>query len=185
MVAGPVLKTERLILRPIAPSDADIHFKCMRDWNIVRFFAKGFPHPYPDGASAAFIEKVNSAENPVIYWAIALQAKPERLVGSAELRPHRDEGQRGFWMDSDYHNQGIMTETLYAVNDYWFETLDRTSLHMANAVGNAASRRVKEKTGATFLGTRQDPHVDPDLNEIELWHLSRDDWRLFKKKNSS
>jgi RimJ/RimL family protein N-acetyltransferase len=53
-----------------------------------------------------------------------------------------------------------MTEAITAVNDFAFLTLGIESFHVCNAASNAASRRVKQKTGAEFVGTIELPHHD-------------------------
>ena len=70
-----------------------------------------------------------------------------------------------------------MTEACEAVNAYAFEALEFEELIFANAAGNLGSRRVKEKTGAEFLGVGPGRYVDPKLTEQELWRLRRSVWQ--------
>ena len=47
----PVLETERLVLRPVAPGDAPTLQRRFPRWEIVRFLSTRVPWPYPpDGA---------------------------------------------------------------------------------------------------------------------------------------
>lgn len=174
MAASPVLKTPRLILRPITQNDAPAHYACMIDYDIVRWFAKGFPHPYAADGSASFIDMMLN-QDKIVYWAIARKDAPETMIGSTELRPHVETSQVAFWLARAHHGQGLIFEALGAVHDYWFNTLGRETLHIENAAGNAASRRVQQKSGATLLGTRQGPHVDPDETEVKMWLLAKND----------
>lgn len=179
MMLPPVIGTARLLLRPIEMSDAAAHNRCMKDWEIVRNFAKAFPHPYPDDGSQKFIERIR-AQDKIVYWAIALKSMPETLIGSIELRPYVETSQRAFWLAREHHNNGYITEAATAVNDYWFDVMGRKTLQMENALGNIASRRIKEKTGAVFMGTKPSEHVDPALHTSEMWLLSKDDWKAFR-----
>jgi RimJ/RimL family protein N-acetyltransferase len=68
------------------------------------------------------------------------------------------------------------------INDYAFNKLGFEKLVFANAVGNLKSRRIKEKTGAKFIGIRPSKYVDPKYKEQEIWELTKKDWEL---KNQS
>ena len=50
-----------------------------------------------------------------------------------------------------------MTEAIASVNDFAFCTLGVESFYVSNAVSNVASRRVKQKTGAEFVGLHRAP----------------------------
>jgi ribosomal-protein-alanine N-acetyltransferase len=67
-------------------------------------------------------------------------------------RSDNPKGNRGFWLAEPCWNRGLMTEAIAAVNDFAFQTLGLESFHVCNAASNAASRRVKQKTGAEFVG---------------------------------
>lgn len=180
----PILKTQRLILRPIELSDAVEHRRHMKDYEIVRNFADTFPHPYPDNGSEWFINHING-QDKIIYWAIALKTAPQTIIGAIELRPEQDTSQRAFWLSREHQKQGFITEAATAVNDYWFDVLGKETLHLENALGNAASRRIKEKTGADFLGTCEGKYVDPALTMTEQWLIRKEDWKAFRGSQPS
>ena len=73
-----------------------------------------------------------------------------------------------------------MTEAVYPITDYAFDELEFNKLIFSNAVGNARSRRIKEKTGARYIGERPEKFVDPNYNKAETWELTQEDWRRFK-----
>ena len=50
-----------------------------------------------------------------------------------------------------------------------------------NAVENTASRRIKEKTGATYVGSIAFAHLSGGTDS-ELWKLTREEWTAFRKK---
>ena len=69
-----------------------------------------------------------------------------------------------------------MTEAVAPVNDYAFDELGFQVLVFSNALGNVASRKIKEKTGASFLKTEPAKFVDPAYSERELWKLTKESW---------
>ena len=74
-----------------------------------------------------------------------------------------------------------MTEAVKPIMDYAFEQLGFEKLYFINAVGNKASRRVKEKSGATYIETRPAKFVSPQFTQTELWELTKENWNRFSK----
>ena len=73
-----------------------------------------------------------------------------------------------------------MTEAMKPVTDYAFDVLGFEKLVLANAVGNPASRQMKEKIGAVFLRTEPAVYVNPGYTEREVWELTKERWKTFK-----
>lgn len=76
-----------------------------------------------------------------------------------------------------------MTEAVAPVMDYAFNVLGFEKLIFSNALGNIASRKIKEKTGATFLLTQPAKFVDSQYTEQEVWELTKSAWLKYRKKN--
>ena len=68
-----------------------------------------------------------------------------------------------------------MTEAITAVNDFAFCTLGIESFHVCNVEANVASRRVKQKTGAQFVGHVELAHHNGQTR-TEQWKVTRDSW---------
>ena len=66
------------------------------------------------------------------------------------------------------------------VNDYAFNSIGFEKLVFDNAVGNVASRKVKEKTGAAFMGIVKATFVDPGITEMEHWELTKEAWQSYR-----
>ena len=180
MPVPPILETERLVLRPLTMDDAPAITHSMNDREIVRFFPRGLPFPYPIEKAREFIANANDPQTQGLYWAVTLKGD-DTLIGIADLRPHvTDNGQRGFWIAREHQNKGYMTETLHVLNDYWFDTLGKDILLMRNAQGNVASNRLKEKTGARLREAVQGNYADPSMGDSQLWEMTRNEWQNYK-----
>jgi RimJ/RimL family protein N-acetyltransferase len=70
-----------------------------------------------------------------------------------------------------------MTEAVKPVTDYAFNVLGFEKLVLANAVGNPASRRMKERIGAVFLRTEPAIYVNPRYTQREVWELTKGRWK--------
>ena len=71
-----------------------------------------------------------------------------------------------------------MTEALKPITDYAFNQLGFKKLIFANAVGNHRSRRIKEKTEATYLESRPGKFINPKYKEQEIWELTAKNWKV-------
>jgi ribosomal-protein-alanine N-acetyltransferase len=97
------------------------------------------------------------------------------LIGVISLMDEPDDN-RGFWLDSQWHGQGLMSEASEAVTDYWFETLARPLLRAPKTVANEPSRRISEHSGMRVVRTEDRDYVSGRF-PAEIWEITRDEWR--------
>ena len=174
----PSLETKRLILRGVELTDAVSWQKNFAHFEIIRHLSAAVPWPYPEDGAEFFIKHLVLPEQGKTRWCwgIFLKSDLSELVGAVELfHPGKPEN-RGFWLARKCWNQGLMTEAVGPVMDFAFTTLNLESLTFANAVGNTRSRRVKEKTGATWVENLPAKLVDPAYKESEYWKLTKEAW---------
>ena len=176
----PTLQTNRLILRPLALSDAPAIQHHFNNWNIIQNLASVVPWPYPDDGAETFIKLQLSriaAGEELYQWVLVLRSGDGQAIGNIAFRPRVDnpKGNRGFWLAEPWWNQGLMTEAIASVNDFAFSVLGIESFHVCNVISNAASRRVKQKTGAVFVGMIELPHHN-GLTRAERWKVTRESW---------
>ena len=180
IIGTPTLQTARLILRPLAQSDASAIQRHFNNWNIIQHLASVVPWPYPDDGAETFVarelEKAAAGED-VYNWMLVLRGGDGEAIGNIRFRPRSDnaKGNRGFWLAEHYWNQGLMSEAVSAVNDFAFRTLGIESFYVCNAATNVASRRVKQKTGAEFVGYVELAHHNGQAR-AEKWRVTRQNW---------
>jgi RimJ/RimL family protein N-acetyltransferase len=176
----PIIQTRRLVLRPLALSDAPAIQHHFNNWNIIRHLAAVVPWPYPDDGAEFFIrqqlEKIAAGEE-IYQWVLVQRSGNGEAIGNIHFRPRADNPKcnRGFWIAESYWNRGLMTEAIASVNDFAFRTLEIESFYVCNAATNAASRRVKQKTGAEFVGYIELLHHE-GMTKSEKWKVSRESW---------
>ena len=180
MFETPRIETQRLILRPLALSDAPAIQRHFNNWNVIKTLATVVPWPYPEDGAESFIkrelDKIAAGEESY-QWVLVLRTGDGEAIGNINFRPRADgrKGNRGFWLAEPYWNQGLMTEAIAAVNDFAFLTLGLDHFHVCNAQSNVASRRVKQKTGAEFAGFVELPHHNGE-SRAEKWKVARETW---------
>jgi [ribosomal protein S5]-alanine N-acetyltransferase len=183
---APTIQTRRLVLRPLALSDAPAIQRHFNNWNIIKNLASVVPWPYPDDGAETFVRlqlgRIAAGEE-IYQWVLALRFGDGEAIGNIHFRPRGDnpKGNRGFWLAEPYWNQGLMTEAISSVNDFAFHTLGIESFYVCNVASNEASRRVKQKTGAEFVGFVELPHHNGQ-SRSERWRVTRENWL---RQNSS
>ena len=180
----PALETPRLILRKISLEDGPAVQAIFPQWEIVAFLGHTVPWPYPpDGALTFIRDRVLPAmeEGSQWVWSIRPKEAPDQLIGIINLTDG-DDNNRGFWLAPDWQGQGLMTEACIAVNDFWFETLDRPVLRVPKAVDNVRSRRISERMGMRIVSTREQDFVC-GRRLTEVWEITRDEWRDWRAAN--
>ncbi|OLP19426.1 GNAT family N-acetyltransferase [Leptolyngbya sp. 'hensonii'] len=152
----PTLYTSRLILRPFSLADAATVQRLAGEREIAAMTLT-IPHPYPDGAAAAWIDTHASAfaNGQGLSLAIVLQATGE-LCGAIGLvlAPDHHSAEMGYWLGKPYWRQGYCTEAALALLQYGFQTLNLHRIHAAHFAQNLASGRVMQK-----LGMRQEGYL--------------------------
>ncbi|NPU66272.1 GNAT family N-acetyltransferase [Bradyrhizobium sp. 83012] len=176
----PTLHTARLVLRPLARSDAPAIQRHFNNWNIIRSLATIVPWPYPDDGAETFVrlqlDKIAAGEE-IHQWVLVLRDGDGTAIGNVHFRPRVEsrKGHRGFWLAEPYWNQGLMTEAIAAVNDFAFGPLGLDAFYVCNVASNVASRRVKQKTGAEFSGFIDLAHHTGETRS-ERWIVRRETW---------
>jgi RimJ/RimL family protein N-acetyltransferase len=178
----PELQTDRLILRPLQLSDAPQTQRLFPHWEIVRLLNAIVPWPYPaDGALTYYRDVALPAirRGDEWHWTLRLKHSPEHHIGAIVLSKG-DFDNRGFWLGIPWQGQGLMTEAVAAVNDFWFGVLRFPVLRAPKAVGNLASRRISEKTGMRVVDTEERDFVSGRL-PCEIWEMTAVEWQKHKE----
>jgi RimJ/RimL family protein N-acetyltransferase len=185
MAQLPVFETTRLTLRDITERDAPAYERYFLDYEVIGTMSHIVPWPYPENG---VLQHIRTAVIPnqcmdQWVWGICLKSAPE-LIGAIWLKRKGTPSNRGFWLGKEFWRRGIMTEAMMPVTDYAFDVLGFEKLVLANAVGNPASRQMKEKIGAVFLRTEPAVYVNPRYAEREVWELTKERWKAFKTSAS-
>lgn len=182
MQALPRLETRRLELRPLQLADAGPVQVLFPHWAIVRHLANVVPWPYPaDGALSYYRDHALPAieRGEEWHWTLRLKTEPEQLIGCICLM-RGENNNRGFWLGLPWQRQGLMTEAVEAVTDYWFFELGFPVLRAPKAIENTASRRISEKQGMRVVATEERDFVGGRLPS-EIWEIRVEEWRARRR----
>lgn len=174
--------TPRLILRPLRSEDAEQIQNVFPRWEIVRYLVSTVPWPYPPGAAKHYVDNVALPavkEGKGWFWSIRRKENPQELIGLICLMDTPDNN-RGFWLVPEWQGQGLMSEACGGVNDFWFETLEKDVLRAPKAVANDRSKNLSIRHGMRLIRTEKSQYVSGEMDS-ELWEITRDEWRQYKK----
>jgi len=174
-VAGPVVETERLRLRPWrAAEDLPALAAINADAEVMRWIAPN--RPLRPEESAALLERIEAhwREHGYGLWAVEPREPGAGCIGFCglaipsflpEVLPAVEVGWR---LHPDWWGRGLATEAARASVAYGFDTLGLRSVVSIIDAGNAPSLRVAEKLGMRPGRDRLHPVTRRRLRVMEL-----------------
>ena len=148
----PTLTTKRLVLRSFAEQDVDALHRVLSDPKVHRYF------PRTDPPSREQVEKIIARqlahweEHGCGWWAV-VSPESQELIGWCGLQflPEFGETEVAYLLSRPYWGKGLATEVAWAAAQFGFQTLGLERLVAIAHVENAASQRVIEKLGMSFV----------------------------------
>lgn len=180
MTERPLLKTERLILRPFTLEDALEVQRLAGDKDIAAT-TLFIPHHYEDGVAEEWIGKHQEEfdKGEVITFAI-VHREDKFLVGAialSDIKKEYETASMGYWIGKPFWNQGYCTEAAHAVLKYGFEVLNLNKIHAHHFKRNPASGKVMLKLGMRYEGClRQHVKKWGKFEDIEAYGILREEF---------
>ncbi|MHA6327159.1 GNAT family N-acetyltransferase [Roseivivax sp. CAU 1753] len=179
-----MLTTDRLTLRPFAPSDRDEFVAINRDRRVMRHFPRPCTAAETDALLARFAEKLESDGHG--FCAIE-RHRDHRMIGMCGLSrldadlPFAPAIEIGWRLAPDAWGQGYASEAARAWLRHGFETCNLAQIVAFAPAINTASRRVMDR-----IGMARDPSGDfrhPDIPRASpllpmvLYRITLADWQ--------
>ena len=173
------LETKRLLLRPLALSDAS-DIQRLAGAREVADTTLLIPHPYPDGVAEKFIEGVREQfeKGEQYVFAITLRSTGE-LCGAIGLNvsSQHERAELGYWIGVPFWKQGYCTEAGHGVLRFAFEELRLNCVNAHHFVRNAPSGRVLKKLGMRYEGQlRQHVKKWDHFEDLDCYSILRSEW---------
>jgi [ribosomal protein S5]-alanine N-acetyltransferase len=173
MLIQETIRTERLILRPFALTDAP-QVKALAGDRRIYETTLCVPYSYEDGVAESWIATHQRCfyEGLGVVFAICLSSGP--LIGAASLSRvgSFNRAELGYWIGTAFWNRGYCTEAADALIAYGFQNLALHKISARHFVGNRSSGRVLEKVGMIHEGAlRDDVMKDGKYITVELYGM--------------
>lgn len=185
------LRTERLLLRPWRPEDAECLYQNAKDPEVGP--AAGWPcHTGVDNSREIITAALSGPET----YAVCLKDnKPIgsiglKLNGSTDMTDRDDECELGYWIGKPFWGQGLIPEAARELLRRAFEDLGMRAVWCGYYDGNTKSRRVQDKLGFLYHHTTFDLPV-PLLGEVRTGHsmlMTKQRWQnmeLFREQKQT
>jgi ribosomal-protein-alanine N-acetyltransferase len=175
----PTLRTERLILRPFTPADADDVTALVGPREIAAN-TLSIPHPYDRSMAEAWLatheDGFERGESLVLAVTLREGGTLVGCVGLAIDAGHR-RAELGYWTGVDFWGHGYCTEASAAAVRYAFESIGLHKVFARHLVRNPASGRVMQKLGMRHEGTLRGHVLKWGVHEdLEVYGLLRDEF---------
>ncbi|MDD2674929.1 MAG: GNAT family N-acetyltransferase [Flavobacterium sp.] len=148
-----ILKTERLILRPITLVDLDYIHELHSLKEIDEFNTLGIPATIEETKQLLekWISENNKEQTTHFTFAVELNAGNQiiGLIGINLGKVKYKNAEVWFKFHKDHWNKGFATESLKEILRFGFNELNLHRIEAGCAVGNVGSIHVLEKTGMT------------------------------------
>ena len=175
-----VIETNRLLLRPFVPEDADAAFRNWTGDPAVTEFLRWPTHGSVDVTRRVLKDWIDSYRRDDFYqWAIVLKSlgEPVGSISAVDLNERLDIVHIGYCIGSRWWRQGITSEAFAAVIPYFFREIGANRIESQHDPNNPNSGCVMEKCGLRCEGTlRQADWSNRGIVDAKIYALLRSDW---------
>ncbi len=174
-MTGPVIETERLILRPPTMADFPRWAQFQADAETTRFI--GGPKTPPETWRILMTVAGAWSLTGTSFFSVIEKASGQWVGRIGPWRPEGWPGPEVGWsLHPDAAGKGYAREAAVASLDYAFDVLGwDEAIHTIDA-DNAASIRLAERLGSRYRGPGRLPPPF-DALPVGVWGQTRDEWR--------
>jgi RimJ/RimL family protein N-acetyltransferase len=179
-----ILKTKRLILRPITPEDATSITENVNNLNVSRWLLV-VPYPYKKKDAIFWIKnsQKKAKEKPRKDYSFGIELqKEDKIIGGIGLHKvdrYHGKADLGYWLGQKYWRNGYGSEALETLLDLAFNKLKLRKLEAGVFVSNPSSGKLLEKYGFKKEGERIQTlrcKADGKIKDEYLYGLLRRDY---------
>ena len=187
-MTGPMLNTERLILRPYQKSDASDIVRQLKDRAVTRYTY--MPYPYTAQDYFGFLRRISTPTARKANMVFALiDRESDKVIGAVgvhNLSVVNRSAEIGYWLAKKFWGKGYVVEAVNMVVAYLFTERKLVRVYAKVFHPNTRSARVLEKAGFTSEGRlRKAAYHNKRWCDELLFGLLREDWSKRKPGGKS
>ena len=172
---GPLLRGDKVTLRPARENDAEHFVRWFADMEVTRFLARRMAIALEQ--EQEFLKKIGESKDDV-WWVIEAEGKAIGATGIHGINWLDANGTTGIVIgEKASWGKGFATEAMQLRTRYAFRELNLHKLMTEVFVPNEASRRALEKNGYRTIGISRE-HFFTGGRWQDVWHgeVLREDW---------
>jgi RimJ/RimL family protein N-acetyltransferase len=174
-----VIRTERLLLRPLGPEDSSA-LQAVAGERRIADTTISVPHPFGPAEAGRWISAClkDSASGHRLGLAILPEGSGKLIgyIGLHHIDPEHGEAEISFWIGSAHEGRGLVSEACGAVIDHGFAALGLNRICAFHMTRNPGSERVLAKLGFQREGLlRQRVRKWGVYEDVLVWSRLRSD----------
>jgi RimJ/RimL family protein N-acetyltransferase len=172
---GPVLKGEKVTLRPGRESDAELFVRWFADMQVTRMLGRRMAVALYQ--EQEFLKRIGESKDDV-WWMIDAEGKPIGATGIHGINWIDANATTGIVIgEKDCWGKGYATEAMALRTRYAFRELNLHKLMTEVNAENVASRKALERNGYRTAGTRREQEFrEGTWHDRWLGEVLREDW---------
>jgi RimJ/RimL family protein N-acetyltransferase len=185
--AMPILRAERVFLRPAERSDLPLFVRWLADAETTRNLSLN--QPLSMAMEEKWFDQAVEHQGRDRYHFVICLLDDGRPIGAADLRDiDLENGRADFGIvigEKDEWNRGYGTEALAAICDFGFGQLRLERIALDVFAGNLRAQRSYEKAGFVLEGTLRHAHYgDGQFTDVLRMSLLRNEWEAQARQKS-
>jgi RimJ/RimL family protein N-acetyltransferase len=172
---GPLLKGDKVTLRPAREHDAEHFVRWFADMEITRFLSRRMAITLQQ--EQEFLKKIGESKDDV-WWVIEVDGEAIGATGIHGIDWIDANGTTGIMIgEKDQWRKGYATDAMQLRTRYAFRELNLHKLMTEVDTENEASRKALERNGYRTVGVRRDQTFrEGKWKDRWLGEVLRDDW---------
>jgi RimJ/RimL family protein N-acetyltransferase len=177
---GPLLRGEKVTLRPARENDAEDFVRWFADMEVTRFLSRRMAITLQQ--EQEFLKKIGESKDDV-WWVLEADGKAIGATGIHRIDWIDANGTTGIMIgEKDCWRKGYATEAMQLRTRYAFRELNLHKLLTEVDADNEASKRALERNGYRAVGIRHEQTFrEGKWKDRWLGEVLRDDWEKSNK----
>ncbi len=174
----PILKTKRLLLRPITLQDLEAMYAYTSCENVARYVTWQAHQSLED--TKGFIELIVDGyhQGNHLLWGIEYAGQLIGTIDFVTINDTHNYAEIGYVLSEDYWNKGITTEATKRLIDFGFQELGLVRIQARCFEENIGSQKVMEKSGMLFEGLlRKSMLVKGHYQNVKMYAITDEDYQ--------
>jgi len=149
----PELKTKRLLLRQVLPTDAEALMRIRGNEEAMRYIPRPRAKTLADALATIEILTNGINDGKSINWAITNVENPAEIygmIGFVNFYPELGKAEIGYMLHPDYWGKGYVPEAVLEVEKFGFEQINLQAIEAKIDPRNDNSRKILNRNNYQF-----------------------------------
>lgn len=174
----PILKTERLLLRPITQQDIEAMYVYTSQENVARYVTWHAHTSIEDTKAFLMLILSGYEQGNHLFWGIEYSGTLIGTIDFVTIDHTHKLGEIGYVLSEDYWNKGLTTEATIKLIDFGFKELKLVRIQARCLEENIGSQKVMEKSRMQFEGLlRKSMFIKGQYKNVKMYAITDDDAR--------